>query len=88
MSSDPPAWSTPPEVAALLRVRGDKPLHWIATGELVAVNLAENPNGRPRWKISAEALADFLKRRQSQPPPKVTRQRKRKARKSYFADVT
>ena len=32
---------------------------WIASGELAARNLARKTTGRPRWKITLEALAAF-----------------------------
>ena len=81
------SYKTPPEIAKELRIRPDKVLTWIRSGELVAVNLAENIGGRPRWRISEADLQDFLRRRQATPPPKQTRQRRAKPAKSYFAHI-
>ena len=69
---------TPPELAKRLRVRLDKVHTWIRSGELRAVNVAANLIGRPRWRISAEALAEFEQRRAAQPPVKKSRRRKRR----------
>ncbi len=81
------SYKTPPEIAKELRIRPDKVLTWIRSGELVAVNLAENIGGRPRWRVSEGDLDDFLRRRQSTPPPKVSRRRRSKPAKSYFAHL-
>ena len=69
---------TPPELAKCLRVRLDKVHAWIRSGELRAINVAENVNGRPRWRISEEALVEFERRRAAQPPPKRSQRRKRR----------
>ena len=58
-------WLTPPEVARARGIRVAKVLAWIARGELEAVNFAERPGGRPRWRISAAALAAFERARSS-----------------------
>ena len=34
-------------------------LGWIRAGELRAVNVSRTLGGRPRWRITAEALAAF-----------------------------
>lgn len=52
-------WLTPPEVARERGIKASKVLMWIASGELVAVNHAGQRNGRPRWRISPEALNAF-----------------------------
>lgn len=69
---------TPPELAKRLRVRLDKVHVWIRRGELRAVNVAENVTGRPRWRISAEAVAEFEQRRTAEAPAKTSRRRKRR----------
>jgi excisionase family DNA binding protein len=66
----------PREVAAYLRVSQDKVLHWIRSGEMRAINTATNLCGKPRWSVTAEALAEFEKRRSSEPPPKPERRRR------------
>jgi excisionase family DNA binding protein len=85
----PPAqrssWLSPPQIAEVLGVDASKVLAWLKRGELVGVNLAESATGRPRWRISQEALDRFLAARQSHAPqPKVTRRRKRSAQVIEF----
>ncbi len=53
-------WLTPPEVAALLRIRLEKVLGWIHDGRLLAVNVASDGAVRPRWRVSRTALDAFL----------------------------
>ena len=44
-------------------------LQWIRSGELVAVNVGREPGKqKPRWRITAEALADFEDKRKSAQP--------------------
>jgi hypothetical protein len=58
-------WS-PKEIAEYYGVSPRKPLLWIASGELCAVNIAGSVNAKkPRWRISAESLAAFERRRSS-----------------------
>jgi excisionase family DNA binding protein len=65
------------EAAETLRVDQRRVLSWIATKELVAMNVAEKPNGeRPRWRIAAAELDAFLARRQTTPLPAVARRRR------------
>lgn len=52
-------WFTPPQIARQRQLRVGKVLTWIRTGQLLAVNCAEQSGGRPRWRVSAEALAAF-----------------------------
>ena len=66
------------EVATLRQIKQATVLSWIASGELCAVDCSAKPNGRPRWRISHEALASFDAKRQSRPAPTVKRIRKRK----------
>ena len=50
----------------------------IRKGELKAVNVGVESITRPTWRISQEALDDFLAARQSRPPIKATRSRRKK----------
>lgn len=52
-------WFTPPQIASSRHIRLAKVLSWIRSGQLEAVNHAENPSGRPRWRISIHALEAF-----------------------------
>jgi hypothetical protein len=56
---------TPPELADRWGISPAKVLSFIRRGELTAVNLATRLGGRPRWAISAEAVAAFERRRSS-----------------------
>jgi excisionase family DNA binding protein len=52
-------------------------LGWIRSGELRALNVGRRPGGKkPRWRITAEALAAFELTRTHNPPPPRTRRRK------------
>jgi len=67
----------PREVAEIFRVSEEKVLRWIASGELVAFNVAASTSGRPRWRITQEALDDFIRTRSATPPPQKPTRRKR-----------
>lgn len=60
---------TPPEVARRYRISAEKVLAWIRSGELRAINVATRTSGRPRYRITAEGLADFEERRAAQATP-------------------
>lgn len=77
---------TPPEVARRFGVASDKVLHWIHTGQLRAVNTAHDPTGRPRFRVSVEALRQFEESRMTRPPIKRRRRRREAvaAGKEYF----
>ena len=62
-------WLTPPQLAKRLSIDVSKVLTWIRNGELRAVNVAERVGGRPRWRISSTAIEEFIRRRESSPPP-------------------
>jgi len=72
-------WHTPPAVAKRLRVTPEKIISLIHSGEIQAVNVALNKDGkRPRWRISEDAVQAFLQNRASKPPvPRRRRRRKR-----------
>lgn len=73
-------WLTPPEIAVERRIRLSKVLAWIHAGELEAINYAESPCGRPRWRISRDALDAFDRARSSRnhvTPPAPRRGRSR-----------
>lgn len=53
------SWFSPAQIARARAIRPSKILTWIHNGELEALNLATNRGGRPRWRISVEALAAF-----------------------------
>lgn len=75
-----PDWLTPPQIARHRQLRVGKVLTWIRSGELLAVNCAERQGGRPRWRVSADALAAFDQARSNRAaiPCKSRRSRSRK----------
>jgi transposase len=56
---------TPPEIAKKYGVHPTKVIHWIKTGELVGVDMATRPGGRPRYRVTPADLELFLQRRQA-----------------------
>ncbi len=70
-------YHSPADVAAALRTKVDRVYDHINSGQLTAVNIAQQRGGRPRWRISDEALDQFLRSRQSVKPAPATRKRKR-----------
>jgi hypothetical protein len=77
MASDQTPHTTPPKYAKKLGVSPEKVIHFIESGELVAVNLATKSNGSKRWRISAEAIADFERRRSAVPSTASPRRTRR-----------
>lgn len=75
---------TTAQVAELLVVTADKVTDLIHTGQLLAVNVALHVGGKARWRISNEALDEFLLRRSSSPAPKHHRKKKPQGRKYYL----
>ena len=54
-------------------------LGWIRRGDLAAINVARRAEGgRPKWRITDEALAEFELLRGSQPEPTASRRRRKK----------
>ena len=72
---------SPAEIAQRWGCKVDKVLSLIGSRELVAMNLATSRTaGKPRWRISPQALEDFERGRSTQPKPKpVARRRKAKS---------
>jgi transposase len=53
-------------------------LGWIKRGDISAIDVSRRLGGKPRWRITAEALAAFEQlRTPSPPPPPVKRNRRR-----------
>lgn len=71
------AYHTAAEVAAQFSVRIDTVLSWIHDGSLIAINVARRPGGRPRWRIAAEALEQFVATRSAQAKRVPARRRRR-----------
>jgi hypothetical protein len=64
-------------IARMLGVDASKITALIKRGELEASNVAMNPLGRPRFRVSPEALQRFLQRRSTVPAPAPTRARRK-----------
>jgi transposase len=54
-------------------------LAWIRRGELKAINVSSKPIGRPKWRVTQQALEAFERLRTPTPPQPRTRSRKRPA---------
>ena len=74
---------TPPAVGKLLGVDPARVIAWIRSGKLKAVNLSDRT--RPRYRISQEALEEFLRQREVTTQPTRTWTRRRKPR--WFPEV-
>jgi excisionase family DNA binding protein len=70
-------WLTVADVAETLRVNATKVGGWIARGELAAADVSSRSGGKPRWRISPDALEAFLLRRAAPDAPPVRKRRKR-----------
>jgi excisionase family DNA binding protein len=60
------------QIADQLAVEIGRVCDWINQGELRAVNVVRRVSMKPRWRVSPEALEEFLRRRQSREPYQVT----------------
>jgi len=54
-------------LAELYGVKVDTVLAWIHAGELAAVDVSRPGSQRPRWRISADAVEAFERRRRAVP---------------------
>jgi hypothetical protein len=69
------------------RIGGEKIRSFLRKGELIGVNVATNLSGRPQWRITADSVELFERRRSSAPPPKPARIRKnRRDLIDYYPD--
>lgn len=74
----------PADIAQALGVKLQKLHAWLRSGELVGVNVATRPHGRPRWRISQTDWQAFCLRRASRPPVKPVRRRRQPANVIQF----
>ena len=80
---------TPPTLAEYLGVTPEKIILWIRRGELVASNITADPQGRPRYVITPQAVETFLASRQPVPPtPRPKRRRKSADEVDFFPDIS
>ena len=76
--SAPSGVLTPPAIAKQLGCRASSVVAWIKSGQLKASNLSKS--NRPRYRVQAEALAEFLEKQEPRPRVKSTRQRRKVSR--------
>jgi hypothetical protein len=86
MAADHTPGLTVRDVAARYRVSPDKVRLWIVRGELAAINTASLRCGKPRYVVTADALAAFERRRACGQTPRPTRRRKRTSEVDYYPD--
>ena len=74
------------EVAELLAVSKRTVLAWIRSGELRAVNCGRSlRGGKPRWRVTREALQTFeLIRTASAPAPRTQRRKREHAVLEFY----
>ena len=84
MPSTTTKWLTPPNIAESLGVDPAKVLVWINSGELEASDVATKRGGRPRWRVSPEALERFLENRKCSASSKPVRVQRRRAEVMNF----
>jgi excisionase family DNA binding protein len=70
---------SPPKVAKLLGVTHQKILRWIGDGELTAVNITQQRDGRPRFVVMPADLQAFIESRKTKKSPPAPARRPRKA---------
>ena len=66
---------TPPELARQWRIKPEKILAWIRSGELRAINVATEQRGRPRYLIEPDEVEAFEQRRAVVERPVLNRRR-------------
>ena len=67
---------TPPELARRWRVKPERVIVWIKSGELRAFDVSSRPGvGKPRYRIPQDAIIEFEKSR-SAAQVKTTRRRR------------
>jgi hypothetical protein len=76
------------KVAEQLGVDVEKVRLWITRGELQAVNVALNqePGRRPRYRVLARALDEFLDRRSTTPAAPAPRRRRRSTKPEFSTE--
>ncbi len=65
---------TPPKLAVRWGVKAEKIIAFIRTGELRAFDISQSPGlGKPRYRISPDAVIEFENRRSTKPHPQLKR---------------
>ncbi len=87
MASVTDSMITPPALAKRWGVSPEKVLQLIHSAQLRAVNLAVNPDGKPRWRVPLDEVSRFELSRTTQPAMPKPRRRRRRAtvtRREFF----
>jgi len=80
--SDQSAYLSPPELARRWGTNPSRVVSLIHRGELAAIDLSAEPGvGRPRWKVSPDAIAQFESRRSNHNTQTATQPQRRKRSK-------
>ena len=66
------------QLAKNLGITVDKVLGWIRSGQIDAIDVSTDRQGRPRYRIDADAIAKFKTARNPAPPPKSNRRKQHK----------
>lgn len=75
------------QVAAHLGLQIAAVLKLIRANAIVAIDVSKQPGGKPRWRISSDALAAFKNARTTRPEPVTVRSRRRyKAREDDYIE--
>jgi hypothetical protein len=86
VANAPPQGYSVADLCRRWKVGADKIRSFLRRGELVGINVASTLAGKPQWRITAESVAQFERRRTSVPPPKLPARRRRRAEIDYFPD--
>lgn len=73
-------FQTVPQVAEMLGVGANKVLAWIHSGDIIATDLSQSQNSRPRWHIATAEVERFIASRRSVPAVKTAPKRRTKSR--------
>lgn len=71
-------WLSPAQLGAELGVSSERVYHWIGSGQLQAVNFANDRTGKARYRIERRAIEEFKQRRATEGPPPPLRRRRAK----------
>lgn len=67
------------ELTEYLKVNEHTVLAWIHSGELTAIDVSPTRGGRPKWRITREAVESFEVARMPAPPPEPRRRKRQTA---------
>jgi hypothetical protein len=74
------------DLARRWKVGRDKVRGLLRRGELVGINMAITLSSKPQWRITAESVERFERRRSSAPTPTPPRRRRQEEVEDFFPD--